>query len=149
LKKLVKRDILHYNSNALSWKGARAILNNNSSKPIYVQIAHWIESEILNNHFQANQKVYSQYQLAEMYTINPATAAKGLNLLVDEMILYKKRGLGMFVTDDAKQIILNKRKNQTLKQLVQELVQEANRLSISKQELIAMIQDANEEEVQT
>lgn len=91
--------------------------------------------------------MYSQYQLAEMYTINPATAAKGLNLLVDEKILYKKRGLGMFVTDEAKQIILNKRKNQTLKQLVQELVQEASRLNISKQELIAMIQDANEEEV--
>jgi GntR family transcriptional regulator len=133
----------------MSEKGAMAILNNNSSKPIYVQIADWIESEILNNHFQANQKVYSQYQLAEMYTINPATAAKGLNLLVDEKILFKKRGLGMFVTDEAKQIILNKRKNQTLKQLVQELVQEANRLRISKQELIAMIQDANEEEVQT
>jgi GntR family transcriptional regulator len=133
----------------MSEKGAMAILNNNSSKPIYVQIADWIESEILNNHFQANQKVYSQYQLAEMYTINPATAAKGLNLLVDEKILFKKRGLGMFVTDEAKQIILNKRKNQTLKQLVQELVQEANRLRISKQELIAMIQDANEQEVQT
>ncbi|WP_404333140.1 GntR family transcriptional regulator [Mesobacillus maritimus] len=112
-------------------------------------MADWIESEILNNHFQANQKVYSQYQLAEMYTINPATAAKGLNLLVDEKILFKKRGLGMFVTEEAKQIILNKRKNQTLKQLVQELVQEATRLRISKQELIAMIQDANEEEVQT
>ncbi|XKG66928.1 GntR family transcriptional regulator [Mesobacillus maritimus] len=125
------------------------MLNHNSSKPIYVQIADWIESEILNNHFQANQKVYSQYQLAEMYTINPATAAKGLNLLVDEKILFKKRGLGMFVTEEAKQIILNKRKNQTLKQLVQELVQEATRLRISKQELIAMIQDANEEEVQT
>ncbi|MGM0903169.1 MAG: GntR family transcriptional regulator [Bacillota bacterium] len=130
-------------------RGARAILNHNSSKPIYVQIADWIESEILNNHFQANQKVYSQYQLAEMYTINPATAAKGLNLLVDEKILFKKRGLGMFVTEEAKQIILNKRKNQTLKQLVQELVQEATRLRISKEELIAMIQDANEEEVQT
>lgn len=84
-----------------------------------------------------------------MYTINPATAAKGLNLLVDEKILFKKRGLGMFVTEEAKQIILNKRKNQTLKQLVQELVQEATRLRISKQELIAMIQEANEEEVQT
>jgi GntR family transcriptional regulator len=149
LKRLASYYILHYNSNALYRKGARAILNNNSSKPIYVQIAHWIETEILNNHFQADQKVYSQYQLAEMYTINPATAAKGLNLLVDEKILYKKRGLGMFVTEEAKQIILNKRKNQTLKQLVDELVQEANRLQISKQELIAMIQDANEEEVQT
>jgi GntR family transcriptional regulator len=149
LKKLAEQYILHHNSNALYRKGARAILNSNSSKPIYVQIADWIESEILNNHFQANQKVYSQYQLAEMYTINPATAAKGLNLLVDGKILFKKRGLGMFVTDEAKQIIMNKRKNQTLKQLVQELVQEANRLKISKQELIAMIQEAKEEEVQT
>jgi len=139
--------ILHYNSNALYRKGARAILNTNSTKPIYVQIAEWIESEILNNHFQANQKVYSQYQLAEMYTINPATAAKGLNLLVDENILFKKRGLGMFVTDEAKEIILNKRKNQTLKRLVQELVLEAKRLQMNKQELIEMIQEANDEEV--
>jgi len=139
--------ILHYNSNALYQKGARAILNTNSTKPIYVQIAEWIESEILNNHFQANQKVYSQYQLAEMYTINPATAAKGLNLLVDENILFKKRGLGMFVTDEAKEIILNKRKNQTLKRLVQELVLEAKRLQMNKQELIEMIQEANDEEV--
>lgn len=139
--------ILHYNSNALYRKGARAILNTNSTKPIYVQIAEWIESEILNNHFQANQKVYSQYQLAEMYTINPATAAKGLNLLVDENILFKKRGLGMFVTDEAKEMILNKRKNQTLKRLVQELVLEAKRLQMNKQELIEMIQEANDEEV--
>ncbi len=139
--------ILHYNSNALCRKGVRAILNTNSTKPIYVQIAEWVESEILNNHFQANQKVYSQYQLAEMYTINPATAAKGLNLLVDENILFKKRGLGMFVTDEAKEIILNKRKNQTLKRLVKELVVEAKRLQMNKQELIEMIHEANEEEV--
>lgn len=147
MKKLANYYILHYNSNALYRKGARAILNTNSTKPIYVQIAEWIESEILNNHFQANQKVYSQYQLAEMYTINPATAAKGLNLLVDENILFKKRGLGMFVTDEAKEIILNKRKNQTLKRLVQELVLEAKRLQMNKQELIEMIQEANDEEV--
>lgn len=126
-------------------KGARSILNPNSTKPIYVQIADWIESEILNGHFKANEKVYSQYQLAEMYTINPATAAKGLNLLVEEGILYKKRGLGMFVTDDALERILNKRKNQNLKVLIQELVQEAKRLRMSEEELIKMITDVNKE----
>jgi GntR family transcriptional regulator len=83
--------------------------------------------------------VYSQYQLAEMYTINPATAAKGLSLLVDENILYKKRGLGMFVSNEANEIIIKKRKNQTLKQMVQELVLEANRLQITKKELIDLI----------
>jgi GntR family transcriptional regulator len=110
-----------------------------------VQIAEWLESEILNGNFVSDDKVYSQYQLAEMYTINPATAAKGLNLLVDENILYKKRGLGMFVTNGAKKMILTKRKSQTLKCLVEELVLEANRLQISKKELINMINVANEE----
>ena len=138
--------ILHYNSNALTRKGAKAILNSNSTKPIYVRIAEWIESEILNGHFKADEKVYSQYQLAEMYTINPATAAKGLTLLVDENILYKKRGLGMFVASGAKEFIINKRKDQTLKHLVQELVLEANQLQISKKDLIAMIHAASEEE---
>ena len=104
-----------------------------------MQIADWVESEILNGHFESDEKVYSQYQLADMYTINPATAAKGLNLLVDEKILYKKRGLGMFVTNKAREIILNKRKNQTLKGLVQELVLEANRLQVTEGELIKMI----------
>jgi GntR family transcriptional regulator len=115
------------------------ILNSDGSKPIYVQIAEWMETEIMNGHFESDQKVYSQYQLAEMYTINPATAAKGLNLLVDEQILYKKRGLGMFVSPRAKEMIVNKRKSQTLKRLVQELVLEASRLQISETELIQLI----------
>ncbi|MFA1710682.1 GntR family transcriptional regulator [Peribacillus frigoritolerans] len=122
------------------------ILNTDSTKPIYVQIADWIESEILNGHFESGEKVYSQYQIAEMYTINPATAAKGLNLLVDENVLYKKRGLGMFVAADANEIIIYKRKNQTLKRLVRELVLEANRLQISEVELIKMIKVENNQE---
>lgn len=110
-----------------------------------MQIAEWIESEILNDHFQAEQKVSSQYQLADMFTINPATAAKGINLLVDEQILYKRRGLGMFVTSEAKELILNKRKNQTLKHLIQELVFQAKQLHISEDELIDMIKKASME----
>lgn len=115
------------------------ILNTDGTKPIYVQIAEWLETEIMNGHFKCDDKVYSQYQLAEMYTINPATAAKGLNLLADESILYKKRGLGMFVSANAKERIMEKRKNQTLKQLVIDVVLEARRLQISEDELIQMI----------
>lgn len=122
------------------------ILNPDGTKPIYVQIAEWLETEILNGHFGSDQKVYSQYQLAEMFTINPATAAKGLNLLADEKILYKKRGLGMFVSGNARDTILNKRKNGTLKQLVQELVLEAERLQVDETELIQMLKAARNEE---
>ncbi|WP_240035343.1 GntR family transcriptional regulator [Neobacillus notoginsengisoli] len=111
-------------------------------KPIYVQIAEWIESEIISGNLGTDEKVYSQYQLAEMFTINPATAAKGLNLLAEENILYKKRGLGMFVAAGARDAIIEKRKNETLKGLVRELVIEANRLNINRNELIGMIEAA-------
>ncbi|WP_453991141.1 GntR family transcriptional regulator [Bacillus nitroreducens] len=110
-----------------------------SSKPIYVQISEWIETEIISGAFIEDQKVYSQYQLAEMFNINPATAAKGLNLLADENILYKKRGLGMFVTPNAKEFILEKRKSQMMKNLVSELVMESERLGVSEEELINLI----------
>ncbi|SDZ19244.1 DNA-binding transcriptional regulator YhcF, GntR family [Evansella caseinilytica] len=114
-------------------------LNPDGMKPIYVQIAEWLEAEILAGNIQSDEKMYSQYQLAEMFTINPATAGKGLNLLADEDILYKKRGLGMFVVSDAKERILEKRKSQVLKTMVMELVAEAERLDVSEGELLEMI----------
>ncbi|MDQ0224253.1 GntR family transcriptional regulator [Metabacillus niabensis] len=119
------------------------MLNSDGTKPIYIQIAEWLENEILSENILEDGKIYSQYQLADMFNINPATAAKGLNLLAEESILYKKRGLGMFVSTNAKEIILNKRKNQTLKNLVSEIVIEAERLKISEEELVKMIKEAN------
>jgi GntR family transcriptional regulator len=119
------------------------ILNLDGTKPIYIQISEWLENEILTGNFESDQKVYSQYQLAEMFNINPATAAKGLTILVDEGILFKKRGLGMFVSNNARERILSKRKNQTLKKLVFEIALEAHRLDVSKDELISMIKEVD------
>ncbi len=119
------------------------MLNSDGTKPIYIQIAEWLENEILSENILEDGKIYSQYQLADMFNINPATAAKGLNLLAEESVLYKKRGLGMFVSTKAKEIILNKRKNQTLKNLVSEIVIEAERLKISEEEIVKMIKEAN------
>lgn len=115
------------------------ILTTDGTKPIYVQISEWLETKILSGSIAADEKIYSQYQLANMFNINPATAAKGLNILVDENILYKKRGLGMFVTPDAAEIIRSKRREQILKHLVVELVKEAERLNIDESELIGIV----------
>lgn len=115
------------------------LLDADSLKPIYVQIAEWLELEILNGNITGDEKMYSQYQLAEMFNVNPATAAKGLNILVDEKILYKKRGLGMFVFPHAQKAIRSKRIKRNLEQLVLELVTEARRLGISGDELIDML----------
>jgi len=66
------------------------ILDPDSVKPIYLQIAEWLEAEILSENLKDDERVYSQYQLADIFDVNPATAAKGLNLLADENIVYKK-----------------------------------------------------------
>lgn len=117
------------------------IFNPDSIKPIYVQIAEWLEAEILSGKLTEDERIYSQYQLAEMFTINPATAAKGLNLLAEEGIVYKKRGLGMFISPNAKEYILTKRKNQILGQMIKELVEEAQRLGVGEKELFGMIEE--------
>ncbi len=125
------------------------IFDPDSPKPIYMQLADWLEIEILNGRFATDEKVYSQYQLAEMFDINPATAAKGLNRLVEEGILYKKRGLGMFVTEEAKEKIWRKRKSETLKRLMIELVVEAKRLDVKIEQLLEMVRDVYEREVKS
>lgn len=115
------------------------LLDNDNIKPIYMQIAEWLENEVLCGNIAEDEKIYSQYQLAEMFSINPATAAKGLNILASENILYKKRGLGMFVAANAREIIREKRKTETLSVLILDLVSEAKRLEIGDEELLSMV----------
>src|SRR5699024_6429856 len=121
------------------------ILNTDGTTPIYLQIAELVETEILKGNFKKDTKVYSQYKLADMFTINPATAAKGLNVLADEGILYDKRGIGKFVSENAVEIIRHKRMNQTLKGLIEEIVREAKHLEIQENELLDMVKLINKE----
>lgn len=121
------------------------ILDHNSPKPIYVQIAEWLETEIINENIKEDEKMYSQYQLADKFNVNPATAAKGLTLLVEDNILYKKRGLGMFVKEKAKETILEKRKDESLMTLVYDLVREAEYLDVSNDELYQLIEKVRKE----
>lgn len=121
------------------------IFNPDSIKPLYLQIAEWLEAEVLNGNLKDDERIYSQYQLAEMFNINPATAAKGLNLLAEENIVYKKRGLGMFVALNAREFILTKHRSQMLGSMIKELVIEAKRLAVSEEELLQLIQEAERE----
>lgn len=114
-------------------------------KSIYIQIKEMIEKDILRNILLEEERVPSTNELAKLYAINPATAAKGVNLLVDEGILYKKRGIGMFVATGAKKQIMEKRKKNFYDDYVKSLMAEARSLGITRQELIAMIQEAENE----
>lgn len=110
-------------------------------KSIYIQIKEMIENDILRDILLEEERVPSTNELARAYTINPATAAKGVNLLVDEGILYKKRGIGMFVQAGAKKKIMEKRKKNFYDDYVKRLMAEAASLGITTDELIEMIRE--------
>ncbi len=113
-------------------------------KSIYIQIKEMIESDILRDILLEEERVPSTNELAKLYAINPATAAKGVNLLVDEGILYKKRGIGMFVAKGAKEQIMKKKKEHFYDDYIKSLLAEARNLGITKQELITMIEESAE-----
>ena len=117
------------------------MLDLSSDKSIYIQIAEMIENHIILGSLKEEDQAPSTNEFARIYQINPATARKGLNLLVDEGILYKKRGLGMFVAEGARQKILMKRQVSFLADTLPEVIREANRLEIDIEELIGHIKE--------
>ena len=118
----------------------------NQEKSIYLQIKEMIEQDILRDILLEEERAPSTNELARLYAINPATAAKGINLLVEEGILYKKRGIGMFVAEGAKAAIMKKRKECFFDDYIRGLLLEAASLGISKKELIEMIAGAGEQD---
>ncbi|MFD1019384.1 GntR family transcriptional regulator [Thalassobacillus hwangdonensis] len=111
----------------------------NDDKPIFQQIAEKIETSILEGSINEGDRVPSTNEFAKYYQINPATAGKGINQLVEQEIIYKKRGIGMFVSDGAKKIILSKRKHDFYENYVIPMRQEAEKLGMSTEELINLI----------
>lgn len=111
-----------------------------ANRPIFGQIAERIEEDILAGRLAEEEQVPSTNQFATLYQINPATAAKGVNLLVDQGILYKKRGLGMYVSSGARAKLLEKRRERFFEQYVVPMLQEAEKLGITMEQLTEMIQ---------
>jgi GntR family transcriptional regulator len=109
------------------------------SRPIFVQIAEQIENDILSGTLPEEGQVPSTNEFAAFYRINPATAGKGVNLLVDEGILYKKRGIGMFVAEGSRAVIADKRRDRFQAEFVRPLLAEATKLGITPTQLTDMI----------
>ncbi|MGP4108213.1 GntR family transcriptional regulator [Virgibacillus sp. L01] len=109
------------------------------SKPIFLQIKEQLEDSVINESIKQGERVPSTNEFASYYQINPATAAKGINELVHEGILVKRRGVGMFVTEHAKTILIKKRKKTFYDNYMLPLKSEARKLHISKEELLEMV----------
>lgn len=114
--------------------------NLTGDRPIFLQIAEMLEDAILSGAYDEEDQIPSITELSVAYTINPATALKGVNLLVDAGLLYKRRGLGMFVAQGAREKLVEKRKESFYEDYVQSLLKEADKLAIGKDELLGMIQ---------
>jgi GntR family transcriptional regulator len=117
------------------------LLDLSTDKSIYVQIAEIIENDILLGNLKEEEQAPSTNQFAKIYQINPATAGKGLNILVEEGILYKKRGIGMFVAEGARKKIIKKRQSSFFKEILPEIMIEANRLEITTEEIIKFVEE--------
>ena len=109
------------------------------SKPIFVQIAELIENDIVDGVLAEESQVPSTNEFAAFHRINPATAAKGVNRLVDDGILYKRRGIGMFVATGARAAVIGRRREDFYEQFVRPMATEARKLGINGEQLAAML----------
>jgi len=109
-------------------------------KPLFLSIAEWLEDAVLDGIYDEEGQVPSITDISVQYKINPATALKGVNMLVESGLLYKKRGLGMFVAAGARSKLLERRQRQFFDDYIQPLIHEAKRLYVSSTELQNMIE---------
>lgn len=111
----------------------------NSEVPLFVQIATNIEESIFLGVYKDETQIPSTTELSVGYKINPATVLKGMNLLVENSIIYKKRGIGMFVCEGAREIIKEKRLKSFNQSFIVPLVAESKKLAFGNKEIIEMI----------
>lgn len=115
-------------------------LNLSSGKPLFLQISEEIEEGVLTGAYPEETQIPSTTEISTAFQINPATVLKGMNVLVDDEILYKKRGLGMFVKAGARQVVIEKRTAAFFEDYVRVMIAEAQRLGFSKEYLLTLVQ---------
>jgi DNA-binding transcriptional regulator YhcF (GntR family) len=109
--------------------------------PIYRQIADQIREDVVSGALAEEQQVMSTNQYAAFHRINPATAAKAFQELVDEGVLYKRRGVGMFVAPGATERLRAERRSGFVERVVVPLVREAVRLDLPADDVVASVRD--------
>lgn len=113
----------------------------NVEKPVFIQIIDMIEDEILAGNYKANDMIISTTEISKLLSVNPTTAVKAVSILTEDGVLYKKRGVGMFVTENAREDIVRRRRELFLKNDIPSLLREAGKLGIHEEELITMIKE--------
>lgn len=114
--------------------------NFNSAKPLYLQVAEQIENAIFLGSFAAGEQIPSTTEISRDFQINPATVLKGMNILVADGLIQKKRGRGMFVLADAQEKIRTKRKDQFFRDYILKMVVEAQNLGLDQATILSLVE---------
>jgi len=110
-------------------------------RPLFLQIAEQIEDSIIDGSLTEETQAPSTNELAAFYRINPATAAKGVAMLTDKGVLYKRRGIGMFVAAGARDIVLGERRDAFADRYIDPLLAEARTLGLGAEDLAALLRE--------
>ncbi|MDO5570294.1 MAG: GntR family transcriptional regulator [Bacteroidales bacterium] len=115
----------------------------NNSQPIFIQIAQYVEERIIKKEYIVDTQIPSVRELASLLEVNPNTVMRAYERLQNMEVIYNKRGLGYFVSEKAKKIILSERRKSFFETSLPEIFQEMNLLEISEEELIKHLRDYN------
>lgn len=111
----------------------------NDTEPLYIQIAQWLEDKIVTGQLQTDEQIPSTTELSQTLKINPATIRKGVNILVEKGLVYKKRGMGMYVAENANKNVRDDRRVKFYDDFISPLLAEAQRLGLSREDIIDML----------
>jgi len=111
----------------------------NDRKPIFEQIKDWISDQIISGTLKEDDRVPSTNEIVQFYKVNHLTVAKGVNQLVNQGIIYKKRGVGMFVAPDAKEKLMGERKQNFKEEYLKPMMDEARKLGLTNEEISQLI----------
>ena len=110
-------------------------------RALFLQIAESVEDSIVGGSLPEGSQAPSTNELAAFYRINPATAAKGVNMLVDKGVLVKRRGVGMFVGDGARDILLADRRTAFAERFITPLLAEARTLGLTTDDIARLLRE--------
>ncbi|SIQ27811.1 transcriptional regulator, GntR family [Alkalispirochaeta americana] len=117
----------------------------NEESPLFRQIKEEIEDQIVDGRLKEDSRIPSTTELVQFYRINHVTAARGINLLVEQGVLYKKRGIGVFVASGAQEKLREARRRDFPRRYLEPLLREAARLNISDQQILALLKNFRED----
>ena len=114
-------------------------LDQSGDRPIYIVLAEWIEDSILSGIWPEGSQIPSVAEMSAHFRINHVTALRGVSILADRGMLYKKRGIGMFVAEGAAELIKKERREEFYERYIRTAIEEAKKLGITEDDIIRMI----------